>query len=175
MITNDDFIKEERGNRTKCIGLKIKMKRDCVIDCKSQDRKLVHTLSALNVEYIFCEIITENENEAPKKFKLKADEDAVTIAIKVGNLTHKANVKMIQFGLNSNKATTGHKLQGVSLNRMVVRSQDYDTENWIYVVLSRVRTLAGLFICEKLNDTKNIVVIIYEYRKRSNLEQKRKS
>ena len=33
---------------------------------------------------------------------------------------------------------------------MVVRSWNYSTPNWIYVVLSRVRTLKRLHICEKL-------------------------
>ena len=34
-------------------------------------------------------------------------------------------LKIIQFYVNSNKVTTGHKLQGVSMNRMVVRSWSY--------------------------------------------------
>ena len=37
-------------------------------------------------------------------------------------MKHKMRVKMVQFGVNSNKATTVHKLQQVSLNRMVIRS-----------------------------------------------------
>ena len=56
------------------------------------------------------------------------------------------------------KAITGHKLQGVSLNRMVVRSWNYRCKNWIYVVLSRVRSLQGLFLCEKLDDSKSFDV-----------------
>ena len=82
---------------------------------------MVHKLSSVNVEYIPCETIPDSDSEAPKIFKLKADKDAVTIAIKVGNMTHKENIKMIQFGMNSNKATTGHKPQGVLPNKMVVR------------------------------------------------------
>ena len=146
MITNNVFIKEGRGNGTKCIGLKIKMKRDWVVSCKNWDGKLVHTVSSMNVEYMLCETIPDNDSERHKHFKLKADKDAVAIAIQVGKMTHKVNVKMIQLGVNSNKATTGHKLQGGSLNRMVVRSWDYRTPNWIYIVLLRVRTSEGLFI-----------------------------
>ena len=41
---------------------------------------------------------------------------------------------------------------------MVFRSWDYRTQNWIYVVLSRVRTSEGLFICEKLRDAINFAV-----------------
>ena len=74
--------------------------------------------------------------------------------MKINNMQHKVGAKIIQFGVNSNKATTGHKLQGASLNKMVVRSWEYGIPNWIYVVLSRVRSLKGLFICEKLDYTK---------------------
>ena len=73
-------------------------------------------------------------------------------------MTHKVNAKIVQFAVNSNKATTGHKLQDVTLNRMVVRSWKYSTPNWVYVVLSRLRMSAGLFICEKLNEEKTFVV-----------------
>ena len=55
--------------------------------------------------------------------------------------TCKVKVKVVQCAVNSNSATTGYKLQGVSLNQMVVRFWNYSTPNWIYAVLSRVRTL----------------------------------
>ena len=40
----------------------------------------------------------------------------------------------------------------------MVRSWNYKTPNYIYVVLSSVRTLNGLLICEKLNHTKSFKV-----------------
>ena len=40
----------------------------------------------------------------------------------------------------------------------MVRSWNYSTLNWIYVVLSRVRTLEGLYICEKLKYTQSYQV-----------------
>ena len=43
-------------------------------------------------------------------------------------MKHKVKVKVVQFGVNSNKAKTGHKLQGVSLNQMVIRSWNYSTQ-----------------------------------------------
>ena len=67
--------------------------------------------------------------------------------------TCKVKVKVVQCTVNSNITTIGHKLQGVSLNQMVVRSWNYSTPNWIYIVLSRVRTLKGLYICQKLKYT----------------------
>ena len=44
------------------------------------------------------------------------------------------------------------------MNKTVVRSWNYRTPNWVYVVLSRVRMSEGLFICEKLNKEKTFVV-----------------
>jgi hypothetical protein len=46
-----------------------------------------------------------------------------------------------------NNATTGHKLQGASVDNLFVHNWSYVT-NWAYVMLSHVRTLAGLY-CRK--------------------------
>ena len=73
-------------------------------------------------------------------------------------MQHKVGVKIIQFGVNSNKVTITHKLQAALLNKMVVRSWEYGILNWIYVVLSRARSLKGLFICEELDYTLKFLV-----------------
>ena len=67
-------------------------------------------------------------------------------------------LKIIQLCVNANIATQGHKLQGISLNCMEVMLWGYEVPNWIYVVLSRFRTLQGLFMCEELNHTKRVAV-----------------
>lgn len=59
------------------------------------------------------------------------------------------HTKILQFRLTSNQATTGHKLQGKSVDHLVV-GQWCKVKNWIYVVLSRVRTLEGLYLLKKL-------------------------
>ena len=41
---------------------------------------------------------------------------------------------------------------------MVVRSWGYKFPNWVYVALSRVRTLNDLFICEKLDENRAFYV-----------------
>ena len=126
------------------------------MDCTNWDGRLIHTVSSLDVDYMLCETVPDKKTDKPRKFKLKADKDSAIITMKVAKMYHQVKVKIVQFGVISNKATTGHKLQGVSLNQMLVRSWNYRTPNWIYVVLSRVRTLNRLFICEKLNHTKKI-------------------
>ena len=78
--------------------------------------------------------------------------------MKVSKMKHKVKVNVVQCAVNSNNATTGHKLQVVSLNQMEVGSWNYSTPNWIYFVLSRVRTSKGLYICEKLKYTQSYQV-----------------
>ena len=63
--------------------------------------------------------------------------------------------KMYQIPANSNDATTGHKLQGMSKDIIIVSSWPTGGlslmfKNWEYVVLSRVRTLSGLYLVEPI-------------------------
>jgi hypothetical protein len=54
-------------------------------------------------------------------------------------------MRMTQFPVNVANARTVHKLQGRSIENMVLSTLDY-TDNWIYVALSRVVTMGGLFL-----------------------------
>jgi hypothetical protein len=56
-------------------------------------------------------------------------------------------MKAIQLSLLIKNATTGHKLQGSGVDSLFVHNWSY-VQNWVYVMLSRVKTRAGLF-CRK--------------------------
>ena len=58
-----------------------------------------------------------------------------------------------QIPVVSSDAITGHKLQGLTKDNIIVYSWNKLTE-WIYVVLSRVKTMDGLYLVRplKLND-----------------------
>jgi hypothetical protein len=56
-------------------------------------------------------------------------------------------MKATQFPVVVNNATTGHKLQGHGVDSLFVHNWSYVT-NWVYVMLSRVRTCKGLY-CRK--------------------------
>ena len=63
---------------------------------------------------------------------------------------------MKQIPANSNDATTGHKLQGMSKDAIIVSSWPTGGlaamfKNWEYVVLSRVRTLSGLYLVKPID------------------------
>ena len=67
---------------------------------------------------------------------------------------------MTQIPANSNNATTGHKLQGMSKDAIVVTSWPTGGlaamfKNWEYVVLSRVHTLSGLYLVEPIDMDKS--------------------
>ena len=102
-------------------------------------------------------------NNIPRTFKLTPKAltciiqfplapDCETLKVALGN------VKVTQIPVNSNIATTGHKLQGMTKDVLIVDSWSYSFSNWVYVVLSRVRTLSGLFLCKPLDLEKQFPV-----------------
>ena len=63
-----------------------------------------------------------------------------------------------QLPVISNNATTGHKLQGSTKESIFIARFFYETKNWNYVVLSRVRTRDGLFLKEPLDPSKHFTM-----------------
>ncbi len=61
------------------------------------------------------------------------------------------NILVEQFAANSNIVTTGHELQGISNDVLIVNSWNCSFSKWIYVVLSRACTLSGLYLCIPLD------------------------
>ena len=54
-----------------------------------------------------------------------------------------------QLPIICNNATTGHKLQGCTIKELYVQSL-IKQKNWVYVVLSRVKMIKGLYLREPL-------------------------
>jgi len=61
--------------------------------------------------------------------------------------------RMHQLPVNLNDATTGHKLQGMSKDAIIISSWPTGGlfRNWEYTVLSRVRTLEGLYLFQEIS------------------------
>jgi hypothetical protein len=67
---------------------------------------------------------------------------------------------MNQIPANSNNGMTGHELQGMSKDVIIVLSWPTGGlskifKNWEYVVLSRVRTLSGLYLVDQIDMEKS--------------------
>ncbi len=79
----------------------------------------------------------------PKRFKLYPQEFSVNINFPL-DITNDIrisirNASVTQIPVNSNIATTGHKLQGMSKDTLIVNNWDYRCANWVYIlVLLRV-------------------------------------
>ena len=68
--------------------------------------------------------------------------------------TSGTKIQFVQFPLNISNARTVHKLQGRSIDNLMVSSFDY-TDNWRDVVFSRInKTIKGWFLMSELNDIK---------------------
>ncbi len=103
-----------------------------------------------------------------QKFKLEPEQLPPKISVRrYSNSSKKVEFccKMKQIPANSNDATTGHKLQGMSKDDIVVMSWPTGGlaamfKNWDYVVLSQVCTPSGLYLVEPI-DMEKIVSTIF--------------
>jgi hypothetical protein len=73
-----------------------------------------------------------------------------TLRAKIGQ-REELSMKATQIPFIINNATTGHKLQGCGIDILFIHGWVY-VANWVYVMLSRVRTLNGLYMREPLSD-----------------------
>ena len=85
-----------------------------------------------------------NPKIIPNTFQLEPIEFCITTRILKPKLLQMkedeckmVKMKATQLPVISNQATTGHKLQGASINQLFVNNWNYTT-NWPYVVLSRL-------------------------------------
>ena len=120
------------------------------IDTKAtkQTRK---TVSQVRKEIIKVKKLLKTEQQR-KTFKLKPQNFQCKINVSPNDLTlekQQMKCKLLQLPVNASDAITGHKLQGLTKDRLIVYSWNKST-NWIYVVLSRVRTLSGLYLVQSL-------------------------
>jgi len=121
----------------------------------------VLTANASDIDYIICEKYKkQNEEDGGKKepteyFTLPFKTFRVRVSLPLGSTRkqypEKSTLKLTQFPININVGTTCHKLQGATKSFLVITEFDYATENWIYVALSRVKTLSGLFLLKPIN------------------------
>jgi len=176
-ITNED-LDQERGNGTLCKFLRVKLRKDGRERvCKNWDGKKVWTVSVDDVEWMEFEHYPTPTGTKARTFRLKPQEFAATIKFPLPDTltTNVGNAKVKQVPVNSNIATTGHKLQGMSKDVLIVNDWNYRCANWVYVVLSRVRTLAGLYLMKPLDLERSFNVpqslIRFEQRLKDNKER----
>ena len=129
-----------------------------------------HTLTSLKEQYNespTTEInnqIAELERKISKmimdrRFNIEPSDHEVTVTVRPSRsstLEDRYDLKMRLLPVNISTASTGHKLQGRSKDTLIITSwpnfkNNYIFNNWEYVVLSRVRTLSGLYLFQPID------------------------
>ena len=94
-----------------------------------------------------------NSLQVAQTFKLNPVKSTATVDVRLDDrVNERTSIKQViitQIPINTNDTTTGHKLQGMSVDKLLVTSWSF-METWIYAVLSKMRTLKGLFLLKPL-------------------------
>jgi hypothetical protein len=93
------------------------------------------------------------------KFKLDPESFSTKVSLKKIDTSITTNYlcEMKQIPANINDATTGHKLQGMSKDVIIVASWQTESmfRNCEYVFLSHVQTLSGLYLLKPIDMNKS--------------------
>jgi hypothetical protein len=151
LIFNTD-VKTGEANGCSCTVTSIVLKHGETIQKRCVDGYWVNFVGASQVSHI----VVTSDLHRNQTFVLTSSKHAVrvrfprpsSLSTDTGN-TSFISIRLRQFALNVNHATTGHKLQGKTLDKLFISSWSYST-NWPYVLLSRVRTLSGLYLRKEL-------------------------
>ena len=153
MLVENDDVESGRANGSTGAFEKIILKKGVSQNNLAKvciDRYWIHCANVSQVEAI---IMRSEHNDELMAIKPMASTTTATVQYPLlleGKITKSTRrvqrrIKFNCFPINIANARTVHKLQGKTLDAIVVSSWDY-TGNWVYVVLSRVRTLKGLFL-----------------------------
>ena len=171
MMVNDNIdVKNGIANGTCCQFEKAVLKPGHNVEQMQVHGRWVNTVDINNIEYIVLRFDASYNPRFNGTFKLRARDKTFEVMYPtdihlLGTNRIKASIKLKHFPIIGNFATTAHKLQGKTMSNLVI-SEWSSTDNWAYVVLSRVRTRAGLFLVQALpenisflpNETYNLMM-----------------
>ena len=156
MLPCNKDVKSGQANGTQAIVEKVVLKSGVTPhEVKLNDAIPVTAVQASNVSHIVLRHLNDRVRPEvfsiePKKYTFKAKVLKPRV-LQVKNQDREVLcMKGIQLPILVNNATTGHKLQGSGVDKLFVHNWSYVT-NWVYVMLSRVKTRAGLFSRVRLN------------------------
>ena len=162
MLVKNTDVPNNQANGTLCHLHKVHFRegfQEDDVDIVTIDGYRVRCVEASDVdsiEAVFADGDREGEHFRiePKYMTCRVNLPLDCFLLGTSNLRHHVNMKMTQFPVLPNQATTGHKLQSKTKKNLVVSTWSYK-QNWAYVVLSRVKTLSGLFLREPLDSNQD--------------------
>ena len=156
MVTDNVDVARKKANGTIAWLDKVVLKEgvtDDDLDLICIDGRYVRSVTVDNVEALRLRL--ENNDIITVEAKSESIRINFPFELIPGKVKQwQKSAKLTAFPVLVNHATTGHKLQGLSKDSLFVHAWSY-TKNWPYVILSRVRTLKGLFLGQKLDSTKD--------------------
>lgn len=154
MYTENHDVSNGIANGTLCYLEKVVLRegvRETDFQMMNIDGYWVRTIDASKVDHLLCRFEKSN-----RTFKVKASNIGCKINMPMElipgqSIRQTVHATVNRFPVLLNNCTTGHKLQGQTKENLLV-SEWYYGKNWPYVVLSRVKTLKGLFLKEPLRE-----------------------
>ena len=153
MVTINEDVVHGIANGTTCLFRKVVLKPGTELEKIKMYDVWVHTISIEFVEYI--EVEWQDCDTFIGRFCLTPEVGVFRVNFPISqfglNTRIQASVQLLYFSVVVNHATTGHKLQGKTVESLVIAEWSR-VKNWAYVVISRVKTLNGLFLLKPIPD-----------------------
>ena len=151
MVNENSDVSNGIANGTTCLFKKAHLKPGTTLQPIKMYGFWVY---AVNIDQVQClELQWQDSPKFVGRFRVESKKETFLVSYPIKeqeNATRvKASIVLEQFPVVVNFATTGHKLQGKSLLSLVIAEWS-KTKNWAYVVLSRVRSLVGLFFTKPI-------------------------
>jgi hypothetical protein len=154
MYTENHDVANGIANGTLCHLVKVVLHSDVTendFEKMNIDGYYVRTIDATKVNYLLCKMEGSN-----RTFEVRADHVSCKIDLPIELIPGEKTRKIVRASINRfpvliNHATTGHKLQGQTKPSLCISDWHYGA-NWPYVVISRVKTLKGLFLLKPIRE-----------------------
>jgi hypothetical protein len=147
MVTENEDVLQGIANGTVCKFRKLVLKQGAELEKINMYNYWVHAVGTDNIEYI--EVEWQDCEDLVGKSRLKPKVGTFMVKYPISEFGVKSrvqtNIELQHLPVIVNHATTGHKLKGKTVTSLVIAEWS-KAKNWAYVVLSRVKTLSGLFL-----------------------------
>jgi hypothetical protein len=151
MVTLNEDVGHGIANGTTCKFRKLVLKEGAELEKIQIFGFWVHTIGMEAVDYI--EVEWQDCDKFVGRFRLTPQVASFRVKYPITefglNSKIQTSIELQYLPVIVNHATTGHKLQGKTVKSLVIAEWS-KTKNWAYVVLSRVKTLTGLFLTQPI-------------------------
>ena len=163
------------ANGTPCRGLYLQLKDGCHFMQDNWEGYMVNTVYVDDVDHMVC-MIECDPSQQLTYFTVKPTNGLCNVTLKHFNHIALEPINISYLPINSNISTTGHKLQGSTLDSLVINSWKFNVQHWAYVVLSRVKKLNSLVLDAILDENRhysaNSELVRWETNMKKIIEQK---